>query len=118
MGMHRRPNAAGVSPRAARVRPLAPSTPAAIAVTIGGIALVAAALAANQAWLDRHFMPSFLLPRPWYVRIETAVRVVIAAAGLLIAAAATRRRGQAGARGGWTKRSIQRVPRSCSSANR
>ena len=75
-------------------------SPGEIVITALGIALVAAAVAANQAWLDRHFMPSFLLPRPWYVRIETAVRVVIAAAGLLIAAAATRRRGQAGARRG------------------
>src|SRR5206468_10456771 len=49
----------------------------AIAITMLGVALVTAALAANQSWLDRHFLPSFLLPRVWYVRIETIVRVLI-----------------------------------------
>jgi len=43
--------------------------------------LIAAALAANQSWLDRHFVPSFFLPRPWYVGIETIVRAGIGVAG-------------------------------------
>ena len=47
-----------------------------------GIALVAAAAAADQSWLDRHFLPSFFMPRQWYVLIETIVRSVIAAAGV------------------------------------
>src|SRR5262249_34390394 len=55
-----------------------------------GLALVAAALAANQRWLDRHFLPSFFLPRPWYVRIETAVRVSIAAVGIVLVVARSR----------------------------
>jgi hypothetical protein len=38
-----------------------------------GLALVVAAMAANQAWLDRHFLPSFFLPRYWYVWIESSV---------------------------------------------
>lgn len=44
------------------------------------------ALAANQPWLDRHFFPSFFLPRRWYVTVETVVRVMLAAigAGLVI----------------------------------
>ena len=50
-----------------------------------GFALVARrSLAANQAWLDRHFLPSFFLPRHWYVWIETGVRVVLAMAGLAL----------------------------------
>ena len=49
-----------------------------------GVALVIAALAANQAWLDRHFLPSFFLPRHWYVLIESIVRAVVAAAGVLL----------------------------------
>jgi len=65
-------------------QPAAPVAVGAIAITGIGIALVAAALAANQEWLDRHFLPSFLLPHAWYVRIETAVRVVMAASGLVI----------------------------------
>ena len=46
-----------------------------------GFTLVIAAAAANQPWLDRHFLPSFFLPRHWYVLIETLVRGAIAAAG-------------------------------------
>ena len=44
-------------------------------IALLGSALVVGALAANQAWLDRHFLPSFFLPREWYVSIETAVRL-------------------------------------------
>jgi len=49
-----------------------------------GAALVAAAVAANQAWLDRHFLPSFFIPRHWYVLIETAARCLVGAAGVLM----------------------------------
>jgi hypothetical protein len=50
-----------------------------------GVTLVVAAIAANQSWLDRHFLPSFFIPRPWYVLIETTVRGVVAAAGASLA---------------------------------
>jgi hypothetical protein len=53
----------------------------AVATAALGVALVVAALAARQDWLDRHFLPSFFLPRRWYVRIETAVRLAIAIVG-------------------------------------
>jgi hypothetical protein len=56
-----------------------------IAITLIGGALVAGALAANQPWLDKHFLPSWFLPRRWYVWIETAVRLVMAAVGLALA---------------------------------
>ena len=46
-----------------------------------GTALIVAAIAANQSWLDRHFLPSFFIPRHWYVLIETVVRGAIGAAG-------------------------------------
>ncbi|HET9194546.1 MAG TPA: hypothetical protein VFO21_16805 [Vicinamibacterales bacterium] len=49
-----------------------------------GLALVCAALMVNQSWLDRHFLPSFFVPRRWYVWIESAVRIGIAAIGLLL----------------------------------
>jgi hypothetical protein len=55
-----------------------------------GVALVVAAVAANQSWLDRHFLPSFFIPRHWYVLIETIVRVVVGAAGVSIASARRR----------------------------
>jgi hypothetical protein len=54
------------------------------AVALIGLALVVATAAANQAWLDRHFLPSFFVPRQWYVWIESAVRLVIAAAGFAL----------------------------------
>jgi hypothetical protein len=53
-------------------------------VLLVGLALVCAALLANQSWLDRHFLPSFFVPRRWYVWIESAVRITIASIGLLL----------------------------------
>ena len=52
------------------------------AVALVGLALVLTAAAANQSWLDRHFLPSFFVPRHWYVWIESAVRLLIGAAGV------------------------------------
>jgi hypothetical protein len=52
------------------------------AVALVGLGVMLAAAAANQAWLDRHFLPSFFIPRQWYVWIETAVRLLIAGAGV------------------------------------
>jgi hypothetical protein len=46
-----------------------------------GAACIAIAIGANQRWLDRHFLPSFLWPRHWYTLIETSVRVGLAALG-------------------------------------
>jgi hypothetical protein len=36
-----------------------------------GLALLACAIGANQRWLDRHFVPSFFLPRQWYQPLLT-----------------------------------------------
>src|SRR5262249_13811120 len=54
-----------------------------ISVAIG-IALMVAAASANQSWLDDHFLPSFFVPRGWYVFIENVVRCTIAAAGVVL----------------------------------
>jgi hypothetical protein len=54
------------------------------AVALAGAALIVAAIAANQSWLDDHFLPSFFVPRPWYVSIEFAVRLAIACAGVAL----------------------------------
>jgi hypothetical protein len=59
-----------------------------LAIALPGLALLVAALAARQSWLDLHFLPSFLLPRSWYVRIEDAVRVALAMFGLMLMAGA------------------------------
>src|SRR5262245_10303212 len=56
-----------------------------IAVLFIGGALVICALAANQRWLDRHFLPSFFLPRGWWVLVETGVRVLLAMIGVWLA---------------------------------
>jgi len=53
-----------------------------IAAAAIGAALVIVAAAATQSWLDRHFLPSFFLPRHWYVLVETAVRIAMAVAGI------------------------------------
>jgi len=54
-------------------------------MAIAGVGLIAAAIAANQQWLDRHFLPSFFLPRIWYMRIESIVRAVFVVAGVAVA---------------------------------
>jgi len=67
------------------------------AASIGGVFL-ACALAANQQWLDRHFLPSWFLPRHWYVVLEACVRVVMAALGGSLALFARPRIGRVVAR--------------------
>ncbi len=54
-----------------------------VGVAIVGAILIAVALAATQHWLDRHFLPSFLVSRRWYARLETSARVILAGIGLL-----------------------------------
>ncbi|MEO8300970.1 MAG: hypothetical protein ABI608_04205 [Rhizomicrobium sp.] len=56
----------------------------AFAVAGTGVLLVAGALAANQAWLDRHFLPLFFFPREKVVAQETLVRAACGAAGLVL----------------------------------
>ena len=74
-----------MSPSAVRARAVE------VAIAVIGIALVVCAVGARQTWLDRHFLPSFFLPRHWYVLIETVVRVCIGAIGLLLAVVARSR---------------------------
>jgi hypothetical protein len=53
-----------------------------------GVALLACTLVANQRWLDRHFVPSFFLPRHSYVVMQTLARLAMGIVGawlLLIA---------------------------------
>ena len=54
------------------------------------IVLLACAIGANQRWLDRHFLPSFLLPRDWYRGLEAAVRVGMVVLGVLLLLVARR----------------------------
>src|SRR5262249_3175230 len=59
-------------------------------VALVGLALLVAAIAATQSWLDRHFLPSFLMSRHAYVRIETSVRLALAASGIALILGAPR----------------------------
>jgi hypothetical protein len=53
-------------------------------LAVTGAALVGVVMLTDQAWLDRHFVPSFFVPRPWYIGIEFAVRACLAVAGVAI----------------------------------
>ena len=70
-----------------------------IATASIGSAHLAAAVAANQSWHDRHFLPSWFLPRQWYVLIESSIRVVMAGFGVWLALFARPHVGRFAARG-------------------
>lgn len=55
-----------------------------IAIAGAGALLIAAATAANQSWLDRHFLSDFFIPRATQVRVETNIRIVAAGIGILL----------------------------------
>jgi hypothetical protein len=61
-----------------------------IVLAAAGAAIVVAAMAANQTWLDRHFLPSFFVPRGWYVWIENTVRALLALFGVSLAVGCAR----------------------------
>ena len=64
-----------------------------LVVVVAGGACVIVAIGANQQWLDRHFLPSFLLPRDWFTLIETSVRVGLALLGAWLLTHARKRAG-------------------------
>ena len=49
-----------------------------------GCALIVGAYLANQAWLDRHFLPSFWTPREEIIETEQRARIGVAIAGAFI----------------------------------
>ena len=68
------------------------------AVVLTGAGLIVLAIGANQAWLDRHILPSFFLMRRWYVFLESSVRIAMTAAGLCLVLGLRRRAGRFAAR--------------------
>lgn len=60
-------------------------------LAIAGGLLIVSACAATPSWLDRHFLPSFVIERTLYVQIETAVRVVAGVLGVTLVVLARRR---------------------------
>jgi hypothetical protein len=69
-------------------------TVAELVFLVFGGACVIVAIGANQRWLDRHFLPSFLLPRDWFTLIETSVRVGLALLGAWLMTRARKRVGR------------------------
>ena len=65
-------------------QPLKSSTLLQVALASIGCALMAAAIAANQAWFDRHFLPSFWTDREDFVRNELLARIGLALLGAAI----------------------------------
>jgi hypothetical protein len=57
-------------------------------VMAAGLIVLALALSATHDWFDRHFLPSFLLPRHWYTALYTCVRWTMAFAGVLLVSGA------------------------------
>ena len=68
------------------------------AVASAGIALLSCALIVNQRFLDRHFVPSFFLPRHWYVVLQTSGRLVMGILGTWLTLVVRRRTGRFAAR--------------------
>ena len=69
-----------------------------VAVASIGAALLLCVVVANQSWLDKHFVPSFFLPRHTYVVLETCGRVLMAIAGAWLVFVARPRVGRFAAR--------------------
>ncbi len=55
-----------------------------LGVACTGIAMIALAGAADTAWFDRHFLPSFFTPRHQQLAIDAILRLVVASLGLAI----------------------------------
>src|SRR2546425_11848981 len=79
-------------------RHLADRLPADTVVASIGAAFLAGAIVANQRFLDRHFVPSFFLPRHWYVLLQTSARLAMAVLGTWLALVARRCTGRFAAR--------------------
>ena len=56
-----------------------------IAIASIGLALLVGALAAQQRWLDEHFMPILFLSRQTYVLGEMLARIFVGVIGLSLA---------------------------------
>jgi hypothetical protein len=55
-----------------------------IAIACAGAGLIVCAIAANQRWLDAHFLPDFFVPHATFVAVETVIRVAVAVIGLAV----------------------------------
>jgi hypothetical protein len=85
-------------PPAGRSERIAARVIAEIAVASIGAALLACAVAADQKWLDRHFLPTPSVSRRLYVLLESFARVAAAALGISLAFVARPRIGRLVAR--------------------
>ena len=85
---------AAAAPQSRRPTLLALRLVVEIVIASIGSALLICVVVANQSWLDRHFVPSFFLPRHTYVLLETSARVVMAIVGVLLVFVVRRRAGR------------------------
>src|SRR5215470_10688199 len=65
-----------------------------IVVSSIGVTFLACAIVANRQFLDRHFVPSFFLPRHWYVALQTFGRLLMAALGVWLVTVVRSRAGR------------------------
>ncbi len=68
-----------------RSQPFAARVVTEIAIASIGAALVACAVAADQQWLDSHFLPPFFVSRHSYVLAESSLRAVAGGFGVILA---------------------------------
>jgi hypothetical protein len=85
---------ASEAPRLSRSENSVTRSVAELVVAAAGVACIAIAVGANQRWLDRHFLPSFLWPRHWYTVIETSARIGLAVFGAWLVTGARARAGR------------------------
>jgi hypothetical protein len=85
---------ASVAPRLSRSENSITRFVAELVVAAAGAACIAIAVGANQRWLDRHFLPSFLWPRHWYTVIEMSARIGLGVLGAWLATDARARAGR------------------------
>jgi hypothetical protein len=50
-------------------------------VALGGLALILGALGADQAWVDRHFLPNFFVPHAAIMPVVSTVRIIMIVLG-------------------------------------
>ena len=55
-----------------------------ILVALAGLALIAAVLRADQAWVDRHFLANFVVSHSAIVRVASALRITMFVLGGLL----------------------------------
>jgi len=75
-----------------------------------GLALIIAAISANVAWFDRHFLPDMFAPRPKQMRLLAGARTLGAVLGLILLLVVRPRLGRLAARVGLARLAALATP--------